>query len=81
MSAIDKSLSFNGSDTTLEAVSQDFNKNITNECGGESDLQISRSEDIVYSPNESLISCNAGTGEFPHQQVRVEEKNDKADFN
>jgi hypothetical protein len=57
-----------------------FKDNIPNQSKGYRDKEIHSREYIVQCERETL-SPTIGSGEFSHQEIGVEEKDDERDFN
>jgi hypothetical protein len=65
--------------TNLEFLAQVFEDKIADQCGDNGDGEVGNSEDVDQSHCQSL-AVTVGGGELAHQQIGIEEKDDKAGF-
>ena len=65
----------------LEFVPKKFKQNVADEPGYDGDFKIGRSKDIPKRPGDAPLLSHAGALEFSHQEIGIEQKDDKTYFN
>jgi hypothetical protein len=62
----------------LESLSKKFEKDITDERGYRGNFKIGSSKNIFDCPHYAPLHSHTGTLKFSHQQIGIEEEDDKA---